>query len=79
MHVGPCRYYYQAEVLGQAVTWLVPHPLSQVLPTDVDYRVMLTFLEFYATLIQVRRGVAGGAAHVGGRGRAAETMGRCTF
>ncbi|GAB4820488.1 hypothetical protein N2152v2_007534 [Parachlorella kessleri] len=45
-------YYYQAEVLGQAVTWLVPHQLSQVLPTDVDYRVMLTFLEFYTTLVQ---------------------------
>ncbi len=24
----------------------------QVLPTDVDYRVMLTFLEFYQTLLQ---------------------------
>ncbi|GIL89722.1 hypothetical protein Vretimale_16621 [Volvox reticuliferus] len=45
-------YYFQAEVLGQSVTWLVPHALSQVLPTDVDYRVMLTFLEFYNTLLQ---------------------------
>ena len=26
--------------------------LLQVLPTDVDYRVMLTFLEFYQTLLQ---------------------------
>ena len=26
--------------------------LMQVLPTDVDYRVMLTFLEFYQTLLQ---------------------------
>ena len=32
---------------GEAITWLVPHALSQVLPADVDYRVMLTFLEFY--------------------------------
>ena len=32
---------------GEAITWLVPHALSQVLPVDVDYRVMLTFLEFY--------------------------------
>ncbi|EFJ52618.1 hypothetical protein VOLCADRAFT_54970, partial [Volvox carteri f. nagariensis] len=45
-------YYFQAEVLGQSVTWLVPHALSQVLPTDVDYKVMLTFLEFYNTLLQ---------------------------
>lgn len=34
------------------MTWLVPHALSQVLPPDVDYKVMLTFLEFYNTLLQ---------------------------
>lgn len=34
--------------------------LAQVLPPDVDYKVMLTFLEFYSTLLQV------GAAWVGG-------------
>ncbi|GFR53151.1 hypothetical protein Agub_g15871, partial [Astrephomene gubernaculifera] len=45
-------YYFQAEVLGQSVTWLTPHALSQVLPPDVDYKVMLTFLEFYNTLLQ---------------------------
>ena len=27
-------------------------PALQVLPSDVDYRVMLTFLEFYSTLLQ---------------------------
>lgn len=43
--------YYQAQVVGQLITWLVPHPLSQVLPSDVDFRVMLTFLEFYETLV----------------------------
>jgi pescadillo protein len=40
-------------VQGQVVTWLVPHATSQVLPPDVDYKVMLTFLEFYQTLLQV--------------------------
>ena len=25
-----CSYYFQAEVQGQAVTWLVPHATSQV-------------------------------------------------
>ncbi|GAX74298.1 hypothetical protein CEUSTIGMA_g1747.t1 [Chlamydomonas eustigma] len=45
-------FYYQAEILGQSVTWLVPHQLAQVLPVDVDYRVMLTFLEFYETMLQ---------------------------
>eukprot|EP00897_Mesotaenium_endlicherianum_P009095 jgi/Mesen1/8213/ME000442S07493 len=40
-----------AEVVGQKITWLVPHQLSQVIPSDVDFRVMLTFLEFYETLM----------------------------
>lgn len=43
--------YYQAEVGGQNITWLTPHCTSQVLPSDVDFRVMLTFLEFYKTLV----------------------------
>lgn len=30
----------------------VGDPARQVLPSDVDYRVMLTFLEFYSTLLQ---------------------------
>ncbi|UPQ97347.1 ribosome biogenesis pescadillo-like protein [Chloropicon primus] len=45
-------FYYQAEVCGQKVTWLVPHERSQVLPADVDYRVMITFLEFYQTMLK---------------------------
>jgi len=28
------------------------HARAQVLPSDVDYRVMLTFLDFYSTLLQ---------------------------
>ena len=36
----------QASVCGETITWLVPHCLTQLLPSDVDYRVMLTFLEF---------------------------------
>ena len=38
---------FQAEVEGQKVTWLTPHALQQVMPQDVDYKIMLTFLEFY--------------------------------
>lgn len=34
------------------MTWLVPHSVAQVLPKDVDFRVMLTFLDFYHTLLQ---------------------------
>lgn len=43
--------YYQAEIKGQTITWIVPYQFSQEIPTDVDFRVMLTFLEFYQTLV----------------------------
>lgn len=43
--------YYQAEVMGQLITWLVPYQFSHNHPTDVDYRVMATFTEFYTTLL----------------------------
>ncbi|XP_073315676.1 pescadillo homolog [Primulina huaijiensis] len=42
--------YYQAEVEGQKITWLTPHALQQVLP-EVDYKVLLTFLEFNEALL----------------------------
>ncbi|KZV77500.1 pescadillo-family protein [Peniophora sp. CONT] len=41
--------YYQAEVMDQTVTWLVPYQFTQNIPSDVDVRVMLTFLELYQT------------------------------
>lgn len=41
--------YYRAEIKGQTVTWLVPHKFAQHVPSDVDFRIMLTFLEFYQT------------------------------
>jgi pescadillo protein len=44
--------YLQADVRGIPVTWLVPWAFSQVLPTDVDYRVMLTFLELHDTVVR---------------------------
>jgi len=40
-------YYYQAEVRGETITWLVPHEFAQKHNEDVDYRVMRTFTEFY--------------------------------
>ena len=40
-------FILQAEVEGQKITWLAPHSLQQVLTDDVDFNVMLTFLEFY--------------------------------
>ncbi|KAK9446668.1 nucleolar protein [Limtongia smithiae] len=44
--------YYEAEVRGQEVVWLVPFKFPQNVPADVDFRIMLTFLEFYTTLLQ---------------------------
>ena len=34
------------------ITWLAPHRFSQRLPSDIDYRIMLTFLEFHEVLMQ---------------------------
>lgn len=44
--------YYQVEIMGQKITWITPYQYPQNLPQDVDYRVMLTFLEFYETLMR---------------------------
>ncbi|KAJ3036294.1 mRNA-binding ribosome synthesis protein nop7 [Rhizophlyctis rosea] len=43
--------YYQAEIMGQEITWIVPYQFSQNVPTNVDFRVMATFLELYETLL----------------------------
>ncbi|KAJ4486332.1 Pescadillo N-terminus-domain-containing protein [Lentinula aciculospora] len=43
--------YYQAEVMDQTITWLIPYQFTQNIPVDVDVRVMLTFLELYQTLL----------------------------
>lgn len=44
--------YFQAEVMGEPITWLVPHQFTQVIPREVDTRVMLTFLDFYEVFIR---------------------------
>lgn len=44
--------YYQAEVNGRPVTWLSPLDFAHIIPNDVDFRVMATFLEFYQTLLR---------------------------
>merc|ERR1711939_1098245 len=43
--------YFQAIVKGETVTWLVPYMFTQNVPTDVDFRIMMTFLELYQTLL----------------------------
>ena len=44
--------YFQAEVMGEAITWLTPHPFTQTVPREVDVRVMITFLEFYEVFLK---------------------------
>ncbi|KAK7525476.1 ribosome biogenesis protein Pescadillo [Phyllosticta citriasiana] len=44
--------YYQATIQGQDILWLVPYKFVQRVPTDVDFRIMGTFVEFYTTLLQ---------------------------
>jgi pescadillo protein len=44
--------YYQADVQGTPVTWLAPWQFAQDAPADVDYRVMLTFLELGETVLK---------------------------
>mmetsp|Transcript_36313 Transcript_36313/g.79428 ORF Transcript_36313/g.79428 Transcript_36313/m.79428 type:complete len:700 (-) Transcript_36313:40-2139(-) len=43
--------YFEANVQGSTVRWIIPHAFTQNMPDDVDYRVMLTFFEFYETLL----------------------------
>lgn len=43
--------YYQAEIFGEQITWIVPYKFAQSVPTDVDFRIMHTFLEFYQALM----------------------------
>lgn len=44
--------YFQAEIMAEPVTWIVPHQFTQAVPKEVDVRVMLTFLEFYEVFLQ---------------------------
>lgn len=43
--------YFQAEIRGQSITWLVPYMFTQHIPHEVDFRIMSTFLELYQTLM----------------------------
>lgn len=44
--------YYQAEIQGQPISWVVPHTFTQTKPRDVDFRIMSTFLEFYEVMLK---------------------------
>ncbi|XP_033184733.2 pescadillo homolog [Bombus vancouverensis nearcticus] len=46
-------YYYQAEIKGQVITWIVPHHFSfePQAKNDVDFKMMSIFVEFYITML----------------------------
>ncbi|CAK1545249.1 unnamed protein product [Leptosia nina] len=46
-------YYYQAEIEGQTITWIVPHHFSFEPQTkdEVDFKIMSTFVEFYVMML----------------------------
>jgi pescadillo len=45
-------YYFQAEIKGQLVTWIVPHyyPYQPQQKNAVDFSIMAVFVEFYTIL-----------------------------
>ena len=46
-------FYFQAEMPGGiAVTWLQPHRFAPTMPEEVDFRVMVTFAQWYRTLLK---------------------------
>lgn len=46
-------YYYQAELKGQTITWIVPHHFSfqPQNKEEVDFKVMSTFVEYYTIML----------------------------
>lgn len=46
-------YYFQAEIRGQKVTWIVPHyyPFAPQPKTEVDFKLMSIFVEFYSIML----------------------------
>lgn len=43
--------YYQANIQGEDVLWVVPYKFNQRVVGDIDFRIMGTFIEFYMTLL----------------------------
>lgn len=46
-------YYYQAEIKGQTINWIVPHHFSfePQAKNDVDFKMMSIFVEFYIIML----------------------------
>ncbi|AFZ81089.1 pescadillo N-terminus domain-containing protein [Theileria equi strain WA] len=46
-------FYFQALILERPVTWIIPHAFSQSLPHEVDFKVIMTFVEYYLELLRL--------------------------
>lgn len=46
-------YYFQAEIKGETITWIVPHHFSFTPQSkaEVDFKIMSTFVEFYTVML----------------------------
>ena len=44
-------FYIQVEIDGNEITWIMPHQFTTPPPTNIDFKVMLSFLEIYTTVI----------------------------
>ncbi|KAM9970173.1 hypothetical protein ACTFIR_002020 [Dictyostelium discoideum] len=44
--------YYQADVMGETITWITPLNYLSKKEKEVDYGVMISFLEFYQALMK---------------------------
>ncbi|XP_019866433.1 pescadillo homolog [Aethina tumida] len=46
-------YYFQAEIKGETVTWIVPHHFAfePQQRAEVDFKIMSTFVEFYTIML----------------------------
>lgn len=46
-------YYFQAEIKGETITWIVPHHFSFTPQSkaEVDFKLMATFVEFYTVML----------------------------
>ncbi|OBA27600.1 hypothetical protein HANVADRAFT_52057 [Hanseniaspora valbyensis NRRL Y-1626] len=43
--------YYSCNIKGEEIRWTIPYKFPENMPTDIDFKIMLTFLEFYSTLL----------------------------
>ncbi|KAF0979430.1 hypothetical protein FDP41_001773 [Naegleria fowleri] len=43
--------YYQANIQGVDITWIVPYDFPQVIPENVDFNIFRSFIQFYLTLL----------------------------